>query len=113
MWRERTVQRLVAMTKRADLLVYSIGVAVARVPSYVYVGGYLEPADLKSFDKEQVVGDIATVFFRTDGIFEGISPQRARQRAGFIARGARRSTDSASCQGWVRSTVCARRSRAS
>ena len=73
MWRERTVQRLVAMTKRADLLVYSIGAANARVPSYVYVGGYLEPADLKSFDKERVVGDIATVFFRTDGSFEGIS----------------------------------------
>ena len=73
MWAGASRARLVTMTRRADLLVYSIGAANARVPSYVYVGGYLEPADLKSFDKERVVGDIATVFFRTDGSFEGIS----------------------------------------
>ena len=72
MWRERSVQGLVARMRKADLLVYSVGAPNARVPSYVYVGGYLNPKDFREFDKEKVVGDIATVFFRVDGSFEGI-----------------------------------------
>ncbi len=72
MWRERSIQEMVGRMRKADLLVYSVGAPGARVPSYVYVGGYLNPKDFREFDKERVVGDIATVFFRADGSFEGI-----------------------------------------
>lgn len=72
MWRERSVRRLVELGNRADLFVYSIGAAGAKQPSYVYVGGYLEAADLVEFEQEGIAGDIATVFFRADGSFADI-----------------------------------------
>ncbi len=77
MWRERSVQRLVRQMKGADLFVYSIGAAHAHVPSYVYTGGYLEKEDFQALTRQNVVGDIATVFFREDGSFDGI-PLNAR-----------------------------------
>ena len=47
MWKERSIQRLVKLASEADLLVYSIGAASGRQPSYVYVGGYLEEEDFR------------------------------------------------------------------
>ncbi|HZC34815.1 MAG TPA: sugar-binding domain-containing protein, partial [Chthoniobacterales bacterium] len=44
----------------------------ARVPSHVYVGGYLEKRDFRELKKAGAVGDIATVFFRADGSFDNI-----------------------------------------
>jgi deoxyribonucleoside regulator len=66
------VQRILKMIARADLLVYSIGAFGARVPSHVYVGGYLEKRDFRELKKAGAVGDIATVFFRADGSFDNI-----------------------------------------
>ena len=77
MWRERSVQRIREMTSRADLLVYSIGSPDARIPSYVHAGGFLEPNDTAELQREGVVGDIATVFFRFDGSYDNI-PLNAR-----------------------------------
>lgn len=77
MWKERSVGRLVRQMKSADLLVYSVGAAHARLPSYVYVGGYLEPDDFRELDRQKIVGDIATVFFRENGSFDNI-PLNAR-----------------------------------
>ena len=73
MWKERSVQRLVQLAHEADLLIYSIGSASGRQPSYVYVGGYLEEDEFREAERQQVVGDIATVFFRADGSYKGIS----------------------------------------
>ena len=73
MWKERSIQRLVRKTRQADLLIYSIGAAHGRLPSYVYVGGYLETEDFRELARQQVVGDIATVFFREDGSFDNIA----------------------------------------
>ncbi|MBD2104008.1 sugar-binding transcriptional regulator [Leptolyngbya sp. FACHB-261] len=72
MWQERSVLRLIELTERANLLVYSVGAAGARVPSYVYAEGYLEAKDFEELDREGVVGDIATVFFRKDGTYQDI-----------------------------------------
>ena len=73
MWKERSVQRQVRKMRDADLFVYSVGAAHGRLPSYVYVGGYLEAADFRELEREQVVGDIATVFFRENGSFNDIA----------------------------------------
>ncbi len=73
MWKERSIQRLVRKTRQADLFIYSIGAPHGSLPSYVYVGGYLEPNDFREMSRQNVVGDIATVFFREDGSFEDIS----------------------------------------
>jgi deoxyribonucleoside regulator len=72
MWKERSVRHLTDLVDRADLLVYSIGSPDARIASYVHVGGYLEPADYEELKRERVVGDIATVFFRSDGSYDHI-----------------------------------------
>ena len=73
MWKERSVQRMVRKMRQADLFVYSIGAPHGGLPSYVYVGGYLEPADFREMSRQNVVGDIATVFFREDGSYDDIS----------------------------------------
>ena len=59
--------------RQADLLVYSIGAAHGSLPSYVYVGGYLEADDFREIDRQHLVGDIATVFFRENGSFNNIA----------------------------------------
>jgi DNA-binding transcriptional regulator LsrR (DeoR family) len=77
MLRERSIQRLSKMIQRADLLIYSIGAVGARIPSHVYVGGYLEKKDFQELRRVGAVGDIATVFFRADGNYGNI-PLNAR-----------------------------------
>ncbi|MCJ7772114.1 MAG: hypothetical protein MUP22_03155 [Desulfobacterales bacterium] len=72
LWKERSIQRLLDLHKKADLLIYSIGAVNAGIPSHVYSGGYLEEQDYNELDRLDVVGDIATVFFKADGSFSGI-----------------------------------------
>ncbi len=72
LWRERSVRRVLELQQQADVLLYSIGAVDSGVPSHVYRGGYLEEADLEELDAQNVVGDIATVFFRADGSYEDI-----------------------------------------
>jgi deoxyribonucleoside regulator len=50
-----------------------VGSPFAEVPSHVYQGGYLERADYEGLSREGVVGDVATVFYRSDGTSEGIA----------------------------------------
>lgn len=77
LWRERSIERILALQQRANVLLYSIGAIQAGVPSHVYSGGYLEPEDFVGLKEERVVGDIATVFFRADGSYQDI-PMNAR-----------------------------------
>jgi hypothetical protein len=55
-----------------DILLYSIGAVQAGVPSHVYSSGDLEERDLEELREQEVVGDIATVFFRADGSYADI-----------------------------------------
>jgi len=73
LWKERSIQRLLKLHESADLLLFSIGAVKAGLPSHVYSGGYLEKADYTELQKDKVVGDIATVFFREDGTWEMIA----------------------------------------
>lgn len=73
LWKERSVQRILQLQEEADLLLFSIGAVNAGVPSHVYAGGYLEENDLQTIRHNQIIGDIATVFFREDGSFESIT----------------------------------------
>jgi deoxyribonucleoside regulator len=73
LWEERSIRRLLDLQKKADLLLYSIGAVNAGIPSHVYSGGYLEKKDYLELEKEGLVGDIATVFFRQDGSFHHIA----------------------------------------
>ena len=73
MWRERSTRRILDMLPAMDLVLFSTGSAGSRVPSHVYSGGYLEPAELDQLDEEGVVGDVATVFYRADGSSDNIA----------------------------------------
>jgi len=73
LWRERSIQRIIDLQRRADVFLYSVGAVNAGVPSHVYSSGYLEPVDLLQLETERVVGDLATVFFREDGHWDDIA----------------------------------------
>lgn len=77
LWRDRSIRRITDMQAQADILLYSVGAVEAGVPSHVYTGGYLESQDLLELERERIVGDIATVFFRGDGSYRDI-PLNAR-----------------------------------
>ncbi|MGD0708297.1 MAG: sugar-binding domain-containing protein [Anaerolineaceae bacterium] len=72
LWKESSIKRLLDLQNKADLLLYSIGAVNAGIPSHVYSGGYLNRNDYTELEKEGLVGDIATVFFRKDGSFNNI-----------------------------------------
>lgn len=68
---ERAVKRLRELALSADIALYSIGVPDA--DSYIYRAGYLERRELDALLADDVVGDIATVFFRSDGSTDGLT----------------------------------------
>ncbi len=72
LWRERSIQAILRQQQEADVLLYSVGAVHAGVPSRVYAGDYLEPEDLAELKREEVVGDISTVFYRADGSWADI-----------------------------------------
>ncbi len=72
MWRERMTRRVLGLQARMDMALFSVGSPSADVPSHVYVGGYLDEADYASLAEDQAVGDVATVFFRSDGSWRDV-----------------------------------------
>ncbi|WP_411701106.1 sugar-binding transcriptional regulator [Conyzicola sp.] len=77
MWRERTTKRVLDMQRQMDIALFGVGSTFSEVPSHVYAGGYLDADDYAALDAADVVGDIATVFYRLDGSRDGI-PLNAR-----------------------------------
>lgn len=77
MWKERSVARMLDLQSRMTMALFGVGGIDAGYPSHVYAGGYLERQDLESLAEHEVVGDVATVFFRADGSTDGI-PLNAR-----------------------------------
>lgn len=73
MWRERSVQHVLDLQRRAEVLLFSVGSRDAALPSYVYTAGYLDEHDVAELTAQGAVGDIATVFFRQDGRGEGLT----------------------------------------
>jgi DNA-binding transcriptional regulator LsrR (DeoR family) len=71
MFRERAIRRVRDLADHADVTVFSIGVPDA--DSYIYRAGYLEEEDLRALQARGAVGDIATVFFRSDGSYRDLA----------------------------------------
>lgn len=72
MWRERSVQRVLEVQRRADLAVFGVGAVTAEVPSHVYSAGYLSEEEMRDLTADGVVGDVCTVFHREDGTYRDI-----------------------------------------
>lgn len=73
MWRERSVRRVLEMQQQCTLAVFSVGAFDAEVPSHVYTNNYLTGADLQSLRADGAVGDVCTVFLRSDGTWRDIA----------------------------------------
>ncbi len=76
MWRERSVQRVLAVQRRADIALFGVGALGGQVPSHVYSSGYLDESDLAALYAAGVVGDVCTVFLREDGSYQDIEINR-------------------------------------
>ncbi len=72
MWRERPVKRVLDLQARMNTAIFGVGSMEAGVPSHVYNGAYLDEEDLNELLAEGVVGDVATMFYRADGTWDGI-----------------------------------------
>ena len=86
LWRERSIRSIRALQEKASINLFSIG--VKETGSYVHTSGYLSKQDLQGIQKEGVVGDIATVFFRGDGSWRDV-PLNARSSGPDLDRFAR------------------------
>ncbi|MBT8161409.1 MULTISPECIES: sugar-binding transcriptional regulator [Arthrobacter] len=73
MWNERSVQRVLDLQARMGIAIFGVGSVDSDYPSHVYAGGYLDETDLNLLAGSDVVGDVATVFFRADGSSDGIT----------------------------------------
>lgn len=78
MWRERSVQYVLALQQRLDVAVFGVGSLSGSIPSHVYAAGYLDDAERNRLSADRVVGDICTVLLREDGTYADIA---ANQRA--------------------------------
>ena len=74
MWSERSVRRVLALARSADLAVFGVGSVVQGVlPSQVYEGGHVSRAGRVALRRERVVGDVCTVLLRADGSWSDIA----------------------------------------
>ena len=76
MWSERSVKRVLAVTRRASLAVFGVGALDAlngALPSQVYEGGHLTARDQAVLRRQNVVGDVCTVLLRADGSWRDVA----------------------------------------
>lgn len=72
MWEERSLARVIALQRNADVLLSSVGTLGSEVPGHLYRAGYLERTDLDDLREHGVVGDIGSIFVRADGSSDAI-----------------------------------------
>ncbi|MGO1318903.1 MAG: sugar-binding transcriptional regulator [Galactobacter sp.] len=77
LWKERSISRILDLQSRMNMLVAGIGSMTASVTSHLYDGDFLDKEDYALIEREAVVGDLATRFFRADGTHDSI-PLNAR-----------------------------------
>ena len=76
MWSERSVKRVLAVTRRASLAVFGVGALDAlngALPSQVYEGGHLTAREQAVLRRQNVVGDVCTVLLRSDGSWRDVT----------------------------------------
>lgn len=73
LWKERSVKRVLALRRRADVAIFGVGTFEANPPSHVYCSGYFDHDDVHLIRSEGVVGDICTVLLRADGTWRDIT----------------------------------------
>lgn len=83
LWRERSTRRVLDIQARMDVALFGLGSPFAEIPSHVYIAGYLDETDYRSLSDDQVVGDVATVFYREDGSWADVALNARATGPGF------------------------------
>ena len=83
LWRERSTRRVLDIQARMDVALFGLGSPFAEIPSHVYIAGYLDETDYRSLSEDQVVGDVATVFYREDGSWADVALNARATGPGF------------------------------
>lgn len=73
MWCERSVRRVLDTQQEVRLAVFGLGSVDSAVPSQIHRGGYVSAQETADLREQGVVGDVATVFYRSDGSADGIA----------------------------------------
>lgn len=76
LWREPSIKRILALHRRSDLFIFSIGSFQGDRTSAAYMGNYLRPEDYEEMARLGVVGDVANIMIRADGSHEDIPLNR-------------------------------------
>jgi deoxyribonucleoside regulator len=101
LWRERSVQRILALQRSADTMLFSVGGLGGDTISYVYSAGYLTDEEVRELRDDGAVGDIATVFYTGSGQADLAINARSSGPPLDLYRGARQSICVASGLGKV------------
>lgn len=72
MRREASVKSVLELRAGADLLISSVGTPNGNNPGRLYASGYFSQQDIKDLAQNDTIGNIASVFFRSDGSTDGI-----------------------------------------
>lgn len=72
LWQERSTKRILQIQSDMNVVLFGLGALNAEVPSQVYSAGYLSSEDLEGLRKFEIVGDVATVFYKADGTYDNI-----------------------------------------
>ncbi len=72
MWRERSVGDVLELRRKVDVAIFGVGSLLARTTSDICAAGYLSGADIDLLTADGVVGDVCTVFLRSDGSYADI-----------------------------------------
>ena len=72
LWRERSIAAVREVGRNADLAVFGVGAFSSPVASHVYAAGYLSNNDVVTLRNDGVVGDVCTVFVRSDGSYSDL-----------------------------------------
>lgn len=91
MWTERSIRQILTLQHNADLLLFSTGAIVGDPTSHVYTAGYLDEPEVVELRRAGVVGDIATVFFDSNGSSDLAINERSSGPPLSLYSGSRRS----------------------
>jgi DNA-binding transcriptional regulator LsrR (DeoR family) len=72
LWRERSISSVRELGRNADIAIFGVGAFATPVASHVYSRDYLSDDEVAQLQSDGVVGDICTVFIRSDGSYADI-----------------------------------------
>ena len=72
LWKEKSIQRVLKLREAADLLITSVGISEGEHPGRLY-RDFTNAEDLKHLHDNNVIGNLCSVFFRSDATTNGIS----------------------------------------